>query len=248
MHPKGPAPQSLDDVDPEIRATFDKLGISLAEQERLSGIAVDAIMDSVSVATTFKAKLAEAGVVFCSFSEAVREHPDVVRRYLERDGLEVSIAHDGSEALRLLGTERIDVAVLDVMMPGPDGLTLCRSLRQRGDYTVPVILLTALGAEDGFAFAEDQLDQRRVLAQPRRQLPRLGARLDVDQAAHPALALRDRLLGDDEHVRILEAADALGRGQQERREIVVLLDLRDALERDDPDFSGHGRPEMRRPA
>ena len=73
---------------------------------------------------------------------------DVVRRYLERDGLEVSIAHDGTEALRLLGSQRIDVAVLDVMMPGPDGLTLCRSLRQRGDYTIPVILLTALGEED----------------------------------------------------------------------------------------------------
>ena len=80
--PKGPAPASLDDVDPEIRATFDKLGISLAEQERLSGVAVDAIIDSVSVATTFKATLAEAGVIFCSFSEAVREHPELVRRYL----------------------------------------------------------------------------------------------------------------------------------------------------------------------
>jgi Fe-S cluster assembly protein SufB len=80
--PKGPAPKSLDEVDPEIRRTFDKLGISLAEQERLTGVAVDAIIDSVSVATTFKAKLAEAGVVFCSFSEAVREHPDLVRRYL----------------------------------------------------------------------------------------------------------------------------------------------------------------------
>src|SRR3954467_4292119 len=73
---------------------------------------------------------------------------DVVRRYLERDGLAVSIAHDGNEALRLLGSEHIDVAVLDVMMPGPDGLTLCRSLRQRGGYPVPVILLTALGEED----------------------------------------------------------------------------------------------------
>ena len=73
---------------------------------------------------------------------------DVVRRYLERDGLDVSIAHDGTEALRLLGSERIDVAVLDVMMPGPDGLTLCRGLRQRGGYAVPVILLTALGEED----------------------------------------------------------------------------------------------------
>ncbi len=73
---------------------------------------------------------------------------DVVRRYLERDGLEVAIARDGNEALRLLGTQRIDVAVLDVMMPGPDGLALCRSLRQRGDQAIPVILLTALGEED----------------------------------------------------------------------------------------------------
>src|SRR3981189_1880199 len=73
---------------------------------------------------------------------------DVVRRYLERDGLDVLIAHNGAEALRLLGSERIDVAVLDVMMPGPDGLTLCQMLRERGGYTVPVILLTALGEED----------------------------------------------------------------------------------------------------
>ena len=73
---------------------------------------------------------------------------DVVRRYLERDGLEVAIARDGNEALRLLGTQRIDIAVLDVMMPGPDGLALCRNLRQRGDYTLPVILLTALGEEE----------------------------------------------------------------------------------------------------
>ena len=73
---------------------------------------------------------------------------DVVRRYLERDGLDVSIARNGTEALRLLEAQRIDVAVLDVMMPGPDGLSLCRSLRQRGDYSVPVILLTALGEED----------------------------------------------------------------------------------------------------
>ena len=73
---------------------------------------------------------------------------DVVRRYLERDGLEVRVVGDGNEALRVLGTERIDVAVLDVMMPGPNGLSLCRTLRQGGDYTVPVILLTALGEED----------------------------------------------------------------------------------------------------
>lgn len=73
---------------------------------------------------------------------------DVVRRYLERDGLDVAIAHDGSEALRLLETEQLDVAVLDVMMPGPDGLSLCRELRKYGDYRLPVILLTALGEED----------------------------------------------------------------------------------------------------
>jgi two-component system, OmpR family, response regulator ResD len=73
---------------------------------------------------------------------------DVVRRYLERDGMDVSVADDGTEALRLLGSERIDVAVLDVMMPGPNGLALCRSLRQAGDFSVPVILLTALGEEE----------------------------------------------------------------------------------------------------
>ncbi|MGH9095638.1 MAG: Fe-S cluster assembly protein SufB [Acidimicrobiales bacterium] len=79
---KKPAVASLDEVDPEVRAMFDKLGISLAEQERLSGVAVDAIVDSVSVATTFQAQLAEIGVIFCSFSDAVRDHPDLVRAYL----------------------------------------------------------------------------------------------------------------------------------------------------------------------
>lgn len=75
---------SLDEVDPDVRTMFDKLGISLAEQERLSGVtvAVDAVVDSVSVATTFKKKLAEVGVLFCSFSEAVQSHPDLVKRYL----------------------------------------------------------------------------------------------------------------------------------------------------------------------
>jgi len=80
--PKGPAPESLDDIDPKLREMFDKLGISVAEQERLSGVAVDAIVDSVSVATTFRERLAESGVIFCPFSEAVREHPDLVRKYL----------------------------------------------------------------------------------------------------------------------------------------------------------------------
>jgi Fe-S cluster assembly protein SufB len=69
-------------VDPELRKTFDKLGISLEEQMKLSGIAVDAVMDSVSVRTTFREKLAELGVIFCSFSEAVKDYPDLVKRYL----------------------------------------------------------------------------------------------------------------------------------------------------------------------
>ncbi|MEZ5372665.1 MAG: hypothetical protein R2704_07995 [Microthrixaceae bacterium] len=80
--PKEDAPKSLDEVDPEILETFNKLGISLGEQERLTGVAVDAIIDSVSVATTFKASLAEAGVIFMPFSEAVAEHPELVRQDL----------------------------------------------------------------------------------------------------------------------------------------------------------------------
>lgn len=77
-----PALESLDDVDPELRATFDKLGIPLDEQKILSGVAVDAVMDSVSVKTTFQADLYERGIIFCSFSEAVREHPELVRKYM----------------------------------------------------------------------------------------------------------------------------------------------------------------------
>ncbi|HBG31420.1 MAG TPA: Fe-S cluster assembly protein SufB, partial [Gammaproteobacteria bacterium] len=75
-------PKSLDEVDPKLLETYEKLGIPLHERARLAGVAVDAVFDSVSVATTFKEKLGEAGVIFCSFSEAVREHPDLVQRYL----------------------------------------------------------------------------------------------------------------------------------------------------------------------
>jgi len=74
--------KSLDEVDPEVLKTFDKLGISLEEQKRLSGVAVDAVFDSVSVGTTFKEKLAELGIIFCSFSEAVQNHPELVKKYL----------------------------------------------------------------------------------------------------------------------------------------------------------------------
>ena len=76
------APESIDDIDPELKRTFDKLGIPLGEQKRLSGVAVDAVMDSVSVKTTFKETLAEMGIIFCSFSDAVQEYPDLVRRYM----------------------------------------------------------------------------------------------------------------------------------------------------------------------
>jgi Fe-S cluster assembly protein SufB len=74
--------ESLDEVDPELLATYEKLGISLSEQKRLAGVAVDAVFDSVSVATTFKKELEKQGIIFCSFSEAVREYPDLVRKYL----------------------------------------------------------------------------------------------------------------------------------------------------------------------
>ncbi|CAI5483446.1 unnamed protein product [Closterium sp. Yama58-4] len=73
---------SLDEVDPELLATFDKLGISISEQKRLANVAVDVVFDSVSIATTFREELAKAGVIFCSISEAIREYPDLVRKYL----------------------------------------------------------------------------------------------------------------------------------------------------------------------
>src|SRR5918995_6696194 len=76
------APKSLDEVDPELLRTYEKLGIPLREREALAGVAVDAVFDSVSVATTFKAQLAEQGIIFCSFGGAVREHPELVRKYL----------------------------------------------------------------------------------------------------------------------------------------------------------------------
>ena len=79
---KEDAPKSLDEVDPEILKTYDKLGIPLEEQKWLAGVAVDAVFDSVSLGTTFKEKLQEAGVIFCSFSEAVKEHPELIKKYL----------------------------------------------------------------------------------------------------------------------------------------------------------------------
>jgi len=80
--PKKRKLNSLDEVDPEILATFEKLGIPLEEQKVLAGVAVDAVMDSVSVKTTFQEKLREKGVIFCSMGEAVKNHPDLVKKYL----------------------------------------------------------------------------------------------------------------------------------------------------------------------
>ena len=79
---KGEAPKSLDEVDPDLLETYEKLGIPLREQEALAGVAVDAVFDSVSVATTFKGKLAELGIIFCPISEAVRDHPELIKKYL----------------------------------------------------------------------------------------------------------------------------------------------------------------------
>ena len=79
---KNPRPKSLDEIDPEIKETYDKLGIPLEEQKKLAGVAVDAVFDSVSLFTTFKEKLAEEGIIFCSISEAVENHPELVKKYL----------------------------------------------------------------------------------------------------------------------------------------------------------------------
>ena len=91
-------PKSLDEVDPKLLETYDKLGVPLHERAKLAGVAVDAVFDSVSVGTTFRKELAEAGVIFCSMSEAIREHPDLVRRYIgsvvpQGDGAEHLLPH-----------------------------------------------------------------------------------------------------------------------------------------------------------
>ena len=93
---KGDGPRSLEEVDPKLLETYEKLGIPLKERERLAGVAVDAVFDSVSVGTTFKKQLAEKGIIFCSFSEAVQEHPDLVWKYL---GLVVPYADNFFAAL-----------------------------------------------------------------------------------------------------------------------------------------------------
>lgn len=102
---------NLEEVDPELINTFNKLGIPLDEQKILSGVAVDAVMDSVSVKTTFKATLAEKGVIFCSFSEAVHEHPDLVEKYLG-----MSVNYDDNYFAALNAAVFSDGSVLTVML------------------------------------------------------------------------------------------------------------------------------------
>jgi len=121
---------------------------------------------------------------------------DVVRRYLERDGHEVAVAQDGTEALRLLGACRVDLAVLDLMMPGPDGLALCRSVRRHNGYDLPVILLTALGEEhDRIAGLEAGADDYLTKPFSPRELV-LRIRALLRRAALPTGAVPAALGGD----------------------------------------------------
>src|SRR4030066_155368 len=98
---------SMDEVDPELRRTFDKLGVPMHEQKLMAGVAVDVIFDSVSVTTTYKAKLAEIGIIFCSFSEAVREHPELVKQYLG------SVVPSGDNFYAALNAAVVELVALD---------------------------------------------------------------------------------------------------------------------------------------
>src|SRR5690606_5009181 len=88
-----PKYDSLDEVDPELLETFAKLGISLDEQKKLAGVAMDVVVDSVSVATTFKKTLNEKGIIFCSISEAIKEHPELVKKYIDRKSTRLNSSH-----------------------------------------------------------------------------------------------------------------------------------------------------------
>ena len=115
---KGDGPKSLDEVDPKLLETYEKLGIPLKERERLAGVAVDAVFDSVSVGTTFKKQLAEKGIIFCSFSEAVQEHPDLVKKYL---GMVVPYTDNYFRGAQLGGVQRRLVLLHPQRGALPDG-------------------------------------------------------------------------------------------------------------------------------
>ena len=115
---KTDGPKSLDEVDPELLKTYEKLGIPLKEQELLAGVAVDAVFDSVSVATTFKEKLKDMGIIFCSFSEAVQEHPELVRQYLGLGGADLRQLLRGAQ---FRGVQRRLVLLHAEGRPLPDG-------------------------------------------------------------------------------------------------------------------------------
>jgi two-component system response regulator ResD len=127
---------------------------------------------------------------------------DVVRRYLERDGHDVAVAHDGAEAMRLLRSAKVDLAVLDVMMPGPDGLTLCRSVRSGAGYGLPIILLTALGEEDDrIAGLEAGADDYLTKPFSPRELA-LRVRGVLRRASEPAVTLPLELSSGGLHVSV----------------------------------------------
>ncbi len=112
-------PKSLDEVDPELLRTYEKLGIPIREREALAGVAVDAVFDSISVATTFKEELGKLGIIFCSFGEAVREHPDLVRKYL---GTVVPQNDNFFAALEFRGVQRRLVCLCAAGRALPDGI------------------------------------------------------------------------------------------------------------------------------
>ena len=148
--PKSPedAPKSLDEVDPKLLETYEKLGIPLAERAALAGVAVDAVFDSVSVATTFKDKLAKEGIIFCSFSEAIKDHPELIEKYLGT----VVPQRDNFFAAQLRGVYRRLVCLHPQGCSLPDG-TLHLLPNQRTQY--------------GPVRADSDRRRRRVL----RQLP-----------------------------------------------------------------------------
>jgi Fe-S cluster assembly protein SufB len=109
-------PKSLDEVDPELIETYNKLGIPLEEQEILAGVAVDAVFDSMSVATTFKDRLAEKGVIFCSFSEAVKEHPELIKKYMGSVATTSTLSYIEQSKLRGY-TTRHRILILQMVWP-----------------------------------------------------------------------------------------------------------------------------------
>ncbi len=143
---KSEGPKSLDEVDPELLAMYEKLGIPLREQEALAGVAVDAVFDSVSVATTFKGKLAELGIIFGSFSEAVQNHPELVQKYL---GSVVPYTDNFFAALNSAVFSDGSFCYIPKRRALPDGVVHVLSYQCRGDRAVRAHLDRRRGRRDG---------------------------------------------------------------------------------------------------